>query len=189
MYIIDKNLIQKLKKTNVSKDGEKTKIRFKELWKTATREQKAQIMDTADVVRATIYRIYSTGVVSAKIVIAASQAVDVDPLYLTGESDAPGSFSAEAARGFLIDRGYEKLIKKYPSFGGTPANEDNRVKAARRAMDPPPADKAPSPGGAEAPVRLSEEEAVVLLRALVIRSKKSAEAQKKLDDIVAVLLD
>lgn len=188
------DFIQKLKKTNVSVDPEKTKERFQELWKSATKDQKAKVLADADVVRATIYRIYATGAVSAKIAVAAAQAFGVSPLYIVGDSDEPGAFSLEGAKAFLLSKGYDKLVRAQ-----FPAEETAKPKRTRSVI----AKAAAQPAEAELEVRqdpepelvpvspdpgLGEEELVLLLRALIIRSKASPDARRALDGVIAALL-
>ncbi|MHB1154702.1 MAG: hypothetical protein ACYCWE_02890 [Eubacteriales bacterium] len=108
MYNAD--FIQHLKRSNISVDGEKTKERVEKMWKNATSEMKTQIQQDADCSRASIYRIYTTGAVSAKMVIPFDQKLNVDPYYLTGETDENNGYKEETIDRFLRDKGYSKLL-------------------------------------------------------------------------------
>ena len=108
MYNAD--FIQHLKRSNISVDGEKTKERVEKLWKSATSELKTQIEQDADCSRASIYRIYSTGSISAKMAIPFAQKLNVDPYYLTGETDENNGYKEETIDRFLRDKGYSKLL-------------------------------------------------------------------------------
>ncbi len=177
-------LVSQLKKSNVSVDGEKTKQRVEALWKGAKREQKAQILALADVVRATLYRVYETGGISAKLVVAMAQILDVSPSYLTGASDSPtrdlenGECTDAVIAAFLNEKGYQKLVEKYPS---TVQNKRQRV---RRASDRKVAAIVlDSPSVAEnsdfalpSSSALTDEEVVILLRALLIKAKTDEKA-------------
>lgn len=108
--MFDVEFIRKLKQTNVSVDSEKTKERVKQLWKDASSELKQQIVVDADVKRATIYRIYHTGSISARLTVAFAQKLNVDPYYLSGEKDEIAECSDDALDRFLRDKGYSKQI-------------------------------------------------------------------------------
>ena len=58
--MFEQEFIKKLKQTNISKDGEKTKARVNTLWQALNKEQKSEILTLADISRATVYRISST---------------------------------------------------------------------------------------------------------------------------------
>ena len=193
MYEIGLDFIQKLKKSNVSKDAEKTKARFQELWKDATKPQKAKVLADAGIVRATVYRIYGTGVISAKLVIAASQIFNISPYYMTGEADEPGEYSLDVAKDFLVGRGYEKLVRSQLS--------DVPVKPKRSRASKPAPEVVPETGNAELTAvavepdppavevpALEEDEIIALLRALAIRSRVNLSAKKTLDGIVMALM-
>ncbi len=108
MYNAD--FIQHLKRSNISVDGEKTKERVEKMWKSASNEMKTQIQQDADCSRASIYRIYTTGAVSAKMVIPFAQKLNVNPYYLTGEIDENSGYTEETIDRFLRDKGYSKLL-------------------------------------------------------------------------------
>ncbi len=105
-----KELIQKLKQTNVSVDGEKTKERVEKLWKSANSELKHLVEQDTGSVRATIYRVYNTGAISAKLAVAFAQRLNSNPYYLTGEVDEDSGYSKETVDRFLRDKGYAKLL-------------------------------------------------------------------------------
>jgi len=108
--MIDTNVIQRLKQTNISHDVEKTQKRCNELWKAASRSQKHAIEEDADVARATLYRVYKTGSISAKLTVPMAQHFDVDPDYLIGATDEPGKCTDEKLEGFLKNLGYDYLF-------------------------------------------------------------------------------
>ena len=110
--MFDQEFIKKLKQTNVSKDGEKTKARVSTLWQTLKKEQKSEILTFADISRATVYRVSSTGSISAKLVISISQTANVDPYYLIGLKDAMGSYNDQIAVQFLTELGYTKMLSE-----------------------------------------------------------------------------
>ena len=109
------SLIQKLKQSNISANGEKTVERLKKVWKSASSAQKKAIEELAGVGQRTIYRVYNTGSISAKIAVSVSQTLNVDPYYLTGESDEMSGSSDQTLNDFLIKLGYKDLLAEYGS--------------------------------------------------------------------------
>ena len=83
-------LVSKLKQSNISKDGDKTKARVKPLWRAANKDQREAILSTADVKDVSVRRAYVTGSISAKLVAAISRTLNVNPYFLTGQADEAG---------------------------------------------------------------------------------------------------
>jgi len=108
--MIDSTIVQRLKQTNISRNGEKTAQRVQQLWKAATKEQKNAIEESAGISRATIYRVYNTGSVSAKLVTPMAFNFNVNPKYLTGETDDKGECDLETVVEFLTKLGYGNLL-------------------------------------------------------------------------------
>jgi hypothetical protein len=102
--------IQSLKQTNISTDGAKTKERTEALWKAAKPAQKQDIRELAGVVAASVYRVYNTGSISAKLAIAFAQVLNISPFYLAGEADEPGAFAEADLLRLLEQHGYKKLL-------------------------------------------------------------------------------
>jgi len=111
--MLDASLIQQLKRTSISKDAEKTKQRFGELWKAASASDKETIENLTGVGRPSLQRIYKEGGISAKIVAAVSQAMNVNPYYLTGETDESGESTEQGLVEFLQKSGYGDLLTAY----------------------------------------------------------------------------
>ena len=114
--MFDKNIVErivkKLKQTNVSVDSEKTKKRVSELWKAASKAQKHAIEELAGISRATIYRVYNTGNLSAKLAVPMAREFNVDPYYLIGKANTPKECTEELLVKFLVELGYGKLLEK-----------------------------------------------------------------------------
>ena len=108
--MLEGTLIQKLKQSNVSVDADKTKERTESSWKSLSRKDKQQVLSLAGVSPATIYRIYNTGNISAKLAVPLAQVLDVNPAYLTGAADEQGTGDDDTVRAFLTEHGYEKLL-------------------------------------------------------------------------------
>ena len=117
----------KLKRINISKDGEKTKTRINELWKNSTKAGRH------DLITATGHGIYKmlklmseSGHITAKSVILFSRHLDADPFYLTGETDERGNYTDELLKSFLVKSGYESLWREYVKYN---KNTDDRAKS------------------------------------------------------------
>jgi len=190
--------IQGLKRTNISASSEKTKLRFEEIFKPAKIKQKQAVRELAGVTSQVAHNIYNTGNISAKMVIAVSQVLNVNPFYLTGEADEPGEFSEEALRELLLKHGYRDLVasielpekKKRPYTrhvkSEAPAAEDAAEEEVPIVAEDVPEDQCQS----STPVfPLEEADQAAMLRALHIRAKAGIEgAQETLDEINQLLL-
>lgn len=171
--MIDTEFIKKLKQTNASVDKDKTIERVKAQWKKATNATKQQLLELADISRATIYRIYNTGAISVKTAVPLAMLLDVDPRYLTGQSDQAATCTDESLWNFLLDHGYNKLLAGHDpqslrksNRGRKPKTEELQEQAAET--------KAPAESEVAAPrssSHLSEEEMVLLLKAVMVRAK------------------
>jgi len=54
-------------------------------------------------------RIYKTGAIHMKLVVAIAQGVNINPYYLTGEADEPGEFTDAILLQLLEQHGYKEL--------------------------------------------------------------------------------
>ena len=108
----DKDFLKQLKQVNISKDGEKTKERFRQVWKAAPASKKKEVRELAGVSANTIYRIANTGSINAKLAIALAQVLNADPLYLTGEADEAGEYTEKAANSLLRKYGSGKGLRR-----------------------------------------------------------------------------
>ena len=215
--MLSASLIQQLKRVNISKDAEKTKQRFEELWKAASASDKSMIEEQAGVARNTLYRIYNTGSITPKIVVSTSQVLNVNPYYLTGEADETGETSDDVLREFLNGLGYQELLAK--------ADKEQKVRKPRKKREP----KALSPSISETTMynrtaeevldvnqspesygevenpepevsceiaaskpffdEFSEDDIILLLRSVKIRAKAGvADAAKQAEDLKKILL-
>ena len=187
--------IQSLKRSNVSIDAEKTKLRFEEIFKSAKIKQKQAVRELAGVSSQVAHNIYNTGNISAKMVIAVSQVLNINPFYLTGEADEPGEFSEEALRELLMKYKCRDLIASIE------LPEKKKRPYTRRAVQ---ADSAPLPAEEEVPedqmvdaadvpatpvFPLEEADQAAMLRSLHIRAKAGIEgAKERLEQINRLLL-
>ena len=139
--------ISQLKQSNISADGEKTKAHVQEVWKAAKADAKKATIKLAGVSINTVYRVISTGSLSAKLAVALGQTLNVDPSYLTGETDEHGECSDTLIKDFLKKHGYGKLLAdqgkpKGQSKAGTKGQSKATKTAVSTTVD---IKKAPSP--------------------------------------------
>lgn len=138
--------IKELKQNNVSKNAEKTMERLQSIWKPLAAPKREEILELTGLVKSSIQRAYKTGNVSAKIVAAVSQVMEVDPLYLCGISDEQRPYEDDIVVSFLTDLGYDigkkDIIKKRKLR--KPAASADAVAPADAATPPEaPADDTP----------------------------------------------
>ena len=190
----------KLRKANVSADGEKVKVRMVETWKEASAEAKRKVKQLAG---ANVYRIITrsneNGNISEGSAVALSWGLGLNPFYITGESDDKGEFSLGALGEFLKKRGYKKnFIEAYAKYllslenisvesvgpEAGPEQEEAFEEVLEEDYDEPEtAQDIAAPETFEAAGKsdgldtqtvadgLSEDEVLTLVRALLIRSK------------------
>ena len=190
-------LIQQLKQSNISKDGPKTSARVQEIWKAASAAQKQAVCDLSGSAKATVYRIFKTGGISAKLSLALSQVLNLDPRYLTGEVDERGTYAEADVVRFLSRLGYDKLLSEQEKAARVAQRELARQKkeatAAAAATEEAPA-AAPAaeekPVAKEAPANeiVTNEDILVLLQALEIRAKAGIPEAKQLLGQIKILL-
>ena len=188
-------LIQQLKQSNISKDGPKTSARVQEIWRAASAAQKQAVCDLSGSAKATVYRIFKTGGISAKLALAISQVLNLDPRYLTGEVDERGNYADADVAKFLSRLGYDKLLSDQEKAARVAQRELARQKkeAAAVAEEAPAAPAAVAeekPVAKEAPTNeiVTNADIVVLLQALEIRAKAGIPEAKQLLGQIKILL-
>lgn len=96
-----------LKQNNVSKSAEKTMKRLRAIWQPLATPKREEILSLVGLKKTAIERAYKMGNVSAKIVVAVSQVLDIDPFYIAGFSDEERPFDDALVVEFLTELGYE----------------------------------------------------------------------------------
>ncbi|MCL1951290.1 MAG: hypothetical protein FWF60_00535 [Oscillospiraceae bacterium] len=189
-------LIQQLKQSNISKDGPKTSARVQEIWKAASAAQKQAVCDLSGSAKATVYRIFKTGGISAKLALALSQVLNLDPRYLTGELDDPGEYADGDVTKFLSRLGYDKLLSDQEKAARVAQRELARQKKEAAAAPAAETEEAPAaaaeekPAAKEAPAGeiVTNADIVILLQALEIRAKAGIPEAKQLLGQIKILL-
>jgi hypothetical protein len=199
---ITREMMASLKRSNVSKDAEKTKERVKADFSAAKNKNKTAIDALSGLKRTSIYRVFREGAVSAKIVLAMAQVLNVSPFYYTGAVDGKGECTDAVLHAFLVANGIRELAYQI-------APGKNRAKAepeTQAAEDPAPAKPSKtavvsaagnplfssnfsnSPELAQAAADLTLDEAQQLLTALFIRAKAGGNAAQAVDLVKRCLL-
>ena len=181
-------LIQKMKQNNISFDAGKTKDHVSKAWKAASKAKQDAITELAGVARSTVHRAYRTGGISAKLVMALAQVLDMDPFYFTGASDLPGNCTDEFVVMFLQTHNYNELIYEWnksernqPSAVSSPPAEPPANAVAVEAPEDPEPDSAVL-------ALLTDEELVILVRSLIIKARSDARSAKTLQQLKHLLL-
>jgi hypothetical protein len=104
--MIDKETMQGLKQVNVSQDAEKTMSRVRDIWKPLPKDKRDMVLEKAELKKVTIERAYHKGNIQARLVVALSEVLEIDPLFITGQSDEQRPFSEALVLQFLKDLGY-----------------------------------------------------------------------------------
>ena len=196
--MINAALIQQLKQSNISKNGPKTSARVQEVWKASSAANKQAVCDLSGSAKATIYRIFKTGGISAKVAVSMAQVLHVDPLYLTGEAEERGTYNESAAMTFLSRLGYDKLLieqdKAVRRAQREAARQKKEAEAAAAAAETAQAADAPAPeekpAVKEAPAGeiVTNEDLIVLLQSLEIRAKAGIPQARELLRQIKLLL-
>ena len=163
--MIDERLIKQLKQTNISKNTAVTKERINEIWKSATKMQKSRVELISGVSRATIYRVYNNGKISAKLAVAIAKVFNVDPYYLTGMSNKLSRCTNQTLYKFLTDLGYKNLPIKSNEETGEEAEVSNDAAAPE-----------PKSAVAETNADLTSEDIQTLIQSLLIREKAGVKS-------------
>jgi hypothetical protein len=197
--LITKEMIATLKRTNVSKDAEKTKERVKESFFAAKNKVKSQIEDLTGLKRTSIYRVFREGAVSAKVVCAMAQILNVSPFYYTGEADEKGECTDALLHSFLIQKGFrEQAYQIAPDRKPRKTEAKEDAPASDEQSKPVPAslggsmlfssEFSNSPELAQAAAGLPLDDAIQLLSALYIRAKAGGNPAQLADFIKRCLL-
>ena len=199
--MLDTTQLQQLKRTNISKDPEKTKQRVTELWQGLKIKQKQAIRTLADITAQPVYRTQETGTISARLVLAFAQSLNISPYFLTGEVDEPGECTEAAIRELLLKYGYRELVASMEIPEAKPAKRkyerrikpdvveatvDEAVEEAVVEEEAPATAEVQLPPTSDA---LTAEDLQQLVFALYVQAKAGITASKeKLDQIKRIIL-
>jgi len=106
--MFDVKTLEGLKHVNASKDPEKTKARLKNIWLTLDADGRQTVLGYAGVTKYAVSRSYERGNITPRLAAAFSLALEMNPRYLTGESDAPEGYDEDALYEFIGRKGGAK---------------------------------------------------------------------------------
>lgn len=209
-------LLKELKQVNVSKDVEKTRQRIKDDFSSAPRAVKKEIETLSGQKRHSFYRAYETGSANARIVLAMAQTLNVSPDYYTGQIDEKLPLEENTISHFLSACGYTELAEELRAEQAPKQNRARKSKkaeaafvraaaedAAAAACAPPTAHDAVKETDEDEPMDFSiecnekihakmqsmtEDEAILLLRALFLRADANDEAARAAELVKLCLL-
>ncbi len=172
--IINAETLKSLKQINVSADKEKTMSRVKRLWAETPPSTKKKVLATVKTGDATIYRIFRTGAITPRIVLALAGLLNANPFYLTGDADENEGYSPEISDQFLEIKGIDRRNRNKKGAIDLYADE------AFECDESADADCSLTAPDASAYAELNEDEYVLQIRALFHRAAFSANANIKL---------
>ena len=182
--IINAETLKSLKQINVSADKEKTMSRVKQLWADTLPGTKKKVLATVKTGDATIYRIFRTGAITPRIVLALAGLLNANPFYLTGDSDEDEGYSPEVSEQFLEAKGIDRRSRgkkgaiELPAAAEEVLSDDEAIEETAEAV---------ASNDADAYAELNEDEYVLQIRALFHRAAFSASAQTKLATVAELL--
>jgi hypothetical protein len=202
--MVTPELINRLKQVNVSKDKDKTAERVKTAFTSASRKKKHEIEKLSGQKRTSIYRVFKTGSLSAKILLPMAELLNITPFWFTGETDEQDKCSDTLILSFLDGRGYKNLASLAPKRGRKAA-DPGKEKPARKPRKTAEAAEAAetvieentitipitltnAPKMRDAIGTLDADSASQLLQALYLRAKAGGNAEQLLDVVKLCLL-
>ena len=188
--IINAETLKSLKQINVSADKEKTMSRVKLLWAETPPSVKKKVLGSIKTGDATIYRIFRTGAITPRIVLALASSLNSNPFYLTGDVDENEGYNPEIPELFLEAKGIDirqRGKKGAPDHFASLA-EDSQAAFPTAEFDAVQEDLAYTPAEkADVSADVGEDEYVLQLRALFHRAAFSSGAKTKLASIAGIL--
>jgi hypothetical protein len=178
-----------LKKENASVNAAKTKARVPETFKSATTAQRKEIFQLSGFKSPNnFYATEKSGSASPKAVLSLAQVLNVNPFYLTGESD-----DKTCNEGVLIaffkkcTSGNEKTRRAKPTtskpISKKAATPKTTVKAENKFVPTHVKDVVKS----EKTMKIDDVSLIKLLEALAIRAKYGGEAETTYNKVVELL--
>ncbi|MCL2355537.1 MAG: hypothetical protein FWC70_00065 [Defluviitaleaceae bacterium] len=203
--MLKSEVIRNLKKNNVSKNAEKTKVRVREMWAPLKRDVREEILSLADIKKVSIERAYKTGGVSARVIVAMSQVLDVDPRWFAGEVDEQGVFDVDAVRKYLNGLGYDIGKQDIAKKADSSAPETLKKPGAKPKTETPDSDFIPDASSDMYNItrelakllskdirtkldELSEEDVTLLIKSLTVQADFNEEKHSRLALVKCLLL-
>jgi len=191
--MVTSELISRLKQVNVSVDKDKTAARVKNAFSSATRKQKSAVEALTGLKRTSIYRVFKTGNISAKILLPLAETLNITPFWFTGESDDMEKCTDTLIISFLDRHGY-KFTPKQPRKKTADVAEasEQSARTPAPAMDGDTVTLSVTLNSSakmkEAAANLDADSAAQLLSALSLRAKAGGNAEQLWDVVKLCLL-
>ena len=198
--MVTPELIERMKQVNVSKDKDKTAERVKNAFSSASRKQKHEIESLSGQKRTSIYRVFKTGSLNAKVLLPLAEVLNITPFWFTGESDEMEKCSDTLILSFLDGRGYKNIASLSPKRAKKAAAASGKSARVPRKPVAEPAAAADeetvtvsitlsnTPKMQDAVKKLDADNAVQLLHALYLRAKAGGNAEQLWDVVKLCLL-
>ncbi len=183
--VINAETLKSLKQINVSTDKEKTMSRVKRLWADTLPNTKKKVLATVKTGDATIYRIFRTGAITPRIVLALASLLNANPFFLTGDTDENGGYSPEMSELFLEAKGIDKRNRGKKGVIDIYSDAETGLLGDAPAAEEAADTLAVLDAGVYA--ALSEDEYVLQIRALFQRAAFSSIAKIKLTTAAELL--
>ena len=180
--LFDQAFISKLGTKSLSKDAALTKERVNAAWSAAPKEKQEEVLRLANVKYAIAYRVRSIGTITTKMTIAYSQALNLDPYYLIGETEENAGYTYESAKKLLTEIKCGKLVKKFEAEYVPPKKETlpEHEKEETQPVVAPVKELS-----TQAVIqKLSEDDLIKLFRGLIV--KASTGRQQALADVTKI---
>jgi len=189
--------IKNLKKTNLSKDSEKTRSRVESDFKAAEPNVKNEIVGLSGITRASFYLVFKSGAASARVIIPMALTLGVSPYYYTGAENEKSELTDGAFERFLTEIGRADLIGKQKRRYNKKSPETDTVAVSDKyenGFKPAEPEKRPEPVSDDfrkTMLKQSDQEETIFLSIELSDSEKMRAAMKNLDadcESAAILL-
>jgi hypothetical protein len=202
VYMLTRDVYNKLKQTNITKRPEVTKERVKGIWDALEKHQRQEIFSVSGLKKTTLDRTNREGNISAKLTTALAEVTRIDPYYIAAMTDEKSeSVSDHRIESFLISLGYQNVLREVREKAFKPTIVQEPDNKAPAKPEPESTDKSDISLLSMAKLRvdkltddernsldsMSEEEMLYLLKSLALRSRFSDEA-KALSGLLKLIL-
>jgi predicted DNA-binding ribbon-helix-helix protein len=172
------DFIRQLKRTSVSKNATKAAERLQNAWRPLDKTARKKILDLSGLTASSLDRAGRTGNLSARVVVAVSQALRLDPAYLIGAADTARAYDDVLLTEFVRELGYSagrKAVRTAAKSKEKPAAKAKETKA-RESKTTAPLEK------------LTEDNVITLLRGLIAAAGFNRDKKVKLERIKEILV-
>lgn len=105
--MLDKLIVSQLNTANISIDNAKTKERLEEIWKNATSQERQKAVDLGGYKDTRSFNnALRTARISLRMTVAIAQIFNIDPLFISAESDVKQELTEENLNKIIENHGY-----------------------------------------------------------------------------------